>query len=182
MATQSLACHNTSVFATDWSFTEKLDKLIEPPIPKYATSGTKVNPMLIFKKLQQGSDLGVVQTLVHESLNVKEEDTLRVINDARAYMMQIDTANKLPKELRDLCKNVHEYCTLWAVLGECDANPLCKEKKYVPSLRYWAWGGGSECAPPPRSRSLSCLCFPWIRSDCLIAFIFPVCLDCPPNK
>lgn len=69
----------------------------------------------------QGLDLGTLQTLQSVAYLVKEEETRQRILDSRAYMEK----TTVPAELKQLCENKHELCTIWALSGECEANPNC---------------------------------------------------------
>jgi hypothetical protein len=66
-------------------------------------------------EIAQGADMGAAQVLGDPAVAAH-------ILKSREYMER--EAHK--EEVADLCKNVHESCTLWATKGECDANPACE--------------------------------------------------------
>jgi hypothetical protein len=87
------------------------------------------NPQLQLLERLQGADLGTPQTLEHENYgSVTQEQVHLHMEESRRYLDQRPADTK-KKELM-LCKNFHEMCTLWALQGECDANPNCKFDYY----------------------------------------------------
>jgi prolyl 4-hydroxylase len=52
------------------------------------------------------------------------------LQSARDYIDSM--RGKLPTPVLDLCKNEHESCTIWAMQGECDANPTYMKKSCAP--------------------------------------------------
>jgi hypothetical protein len=70
--------------------------------------------------LAQAVDMGVPQFL--EGGNVLAAETSERIQKARQYMESVDA----PQDLKDLCRNKHEMCSIWSVQGECQVNPTCE--------------------------------------------------------
>jgi hypothetical protein len=65
-------------------------------------------------------DLGVKQVMTSSRFSTSE-----IMNDvarAWAYMRSA----KLRKSVREICKNQHEMCTIWALEGQCELNPNCE--------------------------------------------------------
>lgn len=54
--------------------------------------------------------------------DVPVQDVENTIQEAIEYMETVT----LKKDLMELCKNEHEMCSIWAVAGECEANPGCE--------------------------------------------------------
>jgi hypothetical protein len=77
----------------------------------------------IDEERRQAVDMGVGQILEDFSVyqQVRAQDTAKVIESAREYMKQ----TKVSKALKELCRNDHEFCAIWAVTGECETNPTC---------------------------------------------------------
>jgi hypothetical protein len=67
-------------------------------------------------------DMGVPQALEAEGYHVVETDTSKRIEQARQYMESVD----ISQDLKDLCRNKHELCSICSVQGECQSNPQCK--------------------------------------------------------
>jgi len=65
-------------------------------------------------------DTGVDQTLESDVYQVTAAQTNRRLKEATAYVETIKP------ELNEICKNEHELCTVWAVIGECEKNEKCK--------------------------------------------------------
>jgi hypothetical protein len=66
--------------------------------------------------------MGVAQILKALSeYQILAQDTAKVIESAREYMKK----TQVSKALKELCRNDHEMCAIWAVTGECETNPNC---------------------------------------------------------
>jgi len=72
-------------------------------------------------------DIGVPQTRESEFYKVTSAQTTRHLEEAEAYFQ---TARP---ELQELCRNQKELCTVWAVAGECEKNPDCKQGNNISS-------------------------------------------------
>jgi prolyl 4-hydroxylase len=75
-----------------------------------------------------GSDLGVPQVI---DAPVDSAAIRDCIDRARVYMNEIVAVNSTYNKVRSICKNRKDFCALYAIKGQCDANPGMK----------------SECAP-----------------------------------
>jgi prolyl 4-hydroxylase len=60
------------------------------------------------------------------------EEIQDILYDARQYLHRFNFSNPKFRALRDQCKNHHELCGLWAVLGECHNNPLFMNTTCAP--------------------------------------------------
>ena len=68
--------------------------------------------------------MGVPQELPEsKTRNGKVQQLLR---DSREYMQKEVNAKGLKVGVVDMCRNQNEKCAIWALDGECDANPACK--------------------------------------------------------
>lgn len=75
-----------------------------------------------------GSEMGVAQTM---DTNRAQEISDKIA-EARYYMNnEVDIEEKYDG-VREGCKNQHESCAFWAVLGECDNNPAYMKAKCAP--------------------------------------------------
>jgi hypothetical protein len=79
----------------------------------------RVCPDQIEEDLERGADMGVPQKLWSNKFNVDEDQTEETILAAREYMKNMD----LHEEVKTNCRNYEKMCAVWAVHGECDANP-----------------------------------------------------------
>lgn len=84
--------------------------------PKYMLKSCRKS-CLVCGKIEV--DMGVSQSKVP---GLKEEIQQR-IDSAREYMISDFGRDPKKKRLLNLCKNKHSDCALWAVQGECEANP-----------------------------------------------------------
>jgi len=71
-------------------------------------------------------DLGVDQTLDHHIFS--SVDIQMALYEAKEYLR----TTSMKKSLRDKCKNQNVDCTIWALEGECDANPQYMKKHCAP--------------------------------------------------
>lgn len=63
---------------------------------------------------------GVAQTRTSDFHKVTTDQTTRRLEETQTYLQSIKP------ELKALCKNENELCTVWAVAGECEKNPECE--------------------------------------------------------
>lgn len=75
-----------------------------------------------------GSEMGVPQTI---DVN-REQQIFDKIADARYYMNNVVNVEEKYDDVRKGCKNQHESCAFWAVLGECEKNPSYMKAKCAP--------------------------------------------------
>jgi hypothetical protein len=66
-----------------------------------------------------GEDIGVPQVVDPN----RAQATLDLIEQARQYIQKEVMVEEKYKPVRDLCKNSHESCTFWSLIGECEENP-----------------------------------------------------------
>lgn len=71
----------------------------------------------------KGSDFGVEQVMSSNGkFVVSKPEVVKSLKDTTEYLETV----KITPGLKELCKNNHELCTVWAVAGECETNPTCK--------------------------------------------------------
>ena len=63
------------------------------------------------------------------------EETLMVIEHMKRYMVQQVMIQDKFVSVRGTCRNVHEQCSFWAALGECENNPSYMKTKCAPSCQ-----------------------------------------------
>lgn len=78
-----------------------------------------------------GQDMGEPQLVDHR---YAEAIASKVEKD-RQYMKEEVMVQDKYQKIRGICKNNHESCTLWALLGECDKNPGYMEVNCGPACR-----------------------------------------------
>eukprot|EP00934_Nitzschia_sp_Nitz4_P008535 Nitzschia sp. Nitz4//scaffold47_size129522//15865//17730//NITZ4_003537-RA/size129522-snap-gene-0.192-mRNA-1//-1//CDS//3329552758//8525//frame0 len=88
---------------------------------KISTSST--NPA------EQGSGIGELQKLVSPAYPVTEEQTKQRIVESRKHIRE----STLPRDLLQSCQNENAMCTIWALTGECEANPKYMKKSCAPA-------------------------------------------------
>ncbi|CAB9498731.1 Prolyl 4-hydroxylase subunit alpha-1 [Seminavis robusta] len=90
--------------------------------PTNATSSARVlyqAPTPARKLDSVGGEMGVAQTI---DVN-REQEIYEKIAEARYYMVNEVNIEPEYDAVRDICKNKHESCAFWAMLGECEKNP-----------------------------------------------------------
>jgi hypothetical protein len=76
--------------------------------------------------LMYGIDLGERQLLTSSVFtDVTQQDSTDRIVAARDYVTNL----KLHQDIMELCVNKDESCTIWAMAGECDKNPMYSKYK-----------------------------------------------------
>ena len=80
--------------------------------------------------MEVGLDLGVEQVLEFEG--VKPEDTINKIVEAREFIK--NEPDMLPN-VKQICQNKHEKCSVWAVMGECESNKKYMDKHCTASCQ-----------------------------------------------
>jgi ShK domain-like len=96
-------------------------------------------------RYRTGADLGVPQKLSFGD-GTEEEDIQRVLIRGRGYMSQV-VRKKFGEGMMKVCRNTHEHCSWWALVGECKRNSECKcycRLMYRPGFvcvkaRHWLW-------------------------------------------
>lgn len=75
-----------------------------------------------------GADLGVPQLL-----DVQNHDQiLGKLDEARFYIADFVNLDEFYVKVRDICKNKHELCGLWASTGECQKNSAYMRSNCAP--------------------------------------------------
>lgn len=84
-----------------------------------------------------GSDLGEPQRILPGEENKINVKALKGhIEQARAYMQSAELTNKrLGPQVMEHCRNQHEHCAYWSLLGECEANPGYMKLNCAPVCR-----------------------------------------------
>jgi hypothetical protein len=76
-------------------------------------------------------DIGVTQIIDAERAKEIEQR----IADAQDYVANVVAKDDKLNPLLELCKNNHESCAFWAVIGECEKNPGYMKTKCAPVCR-----------------------------------------------
>ena len=79
-------------------------------------------------KMDAGTDIGVAQVLAKVFWKNEATFSTRIL-EARNYLGGV----QLNPALLELCRNQHEHCTVWALAGECDANPTYMKRNCAPA-------------------------------------------------
>jgi hypothetical protein len=74
-----------------------------------------------------GAAFGVVQAIstdevTEETYAFDESDVLALLEETAKYMTEIVHKEESYADVRDVCFNLHEMCTIWATQGECEKN------------------------------------------------------------
>mmetsp|Transcript_8247 Transcript_8247/g.12638 ORF Transcript_8247/g.12638 Transcript_8247/m.12638 type:complete len:442 (-) Transcript_8247:110-1435(-) len=64
-----------------------------------------------------------------------ETEILEVIDDTTTYMRDVVMVDHKFEKVKFECKNRHEECSYWKVLGECEANPGYMDVKCAPACQ-----------------------------------------------
>lgn len=92
-------------------------------------SGPSKVPVVVGgSQVDVGTDLGVAQALSTELWDDVMSASAR-IRESRRYL----ETTKLKRGIKELCRNKHEHCTLWALVGECEDNPKYMKQKCAPA-------------------------------------------------
>jgi hypothetical protein len=75
------------------------------------------------ENLEAGTDFGVAQR-ISPSGTVTGKQLQRRVQESRDYLKE--ASKTINKDIMELCRNGDVQCTLWALSGECEANPHCK--------------------------------------------------------
>ena len=71
-------------------------------------------------RLRQGSDIGVLQSTEDTEYGPR---IIEAIAATQRYMREVVQVEPSYEKVRDLCRNTHESCTYWSLIGECTVNP-----------------------------------------------------------
>lgn len=75
-----------------------------------------------------GADLGIPQLLDVQNY----DQILGKLDEARFYIADFVNLDESYVKVRDICKNGHELCGLWASTGECEKNPAYMRSNCAP--------------------------------------------------
>ena len=93
-------------------------------VPKVAIIKEELTPL---EKIKDFGELQVAE-------GVEAAQTLERIESTLTYMQSEEVLN-LPDRVRTRCKNRHELCTFWAVIGECEKNAAWMTTNCAPACR-----------------------------------------------
>ena len=79
-------------------------------------------------QMDVGIDIGVSQTLSRVFWEDETSFSARIL-ESRIYVEGV----QLKPELKELCRNEHEHCTVWALSGECEVNPTYMKRNCAPA-------------------------------------------------
>jgi hypothetical protein len=83
------------------------------------------NPLVVLPDVRyKGNDLGTPQQLTFPD-GTREQDIYWILNKARNYMRNV-VEETVGDDVLEICKNQHEHCAYWALIGECTENPKCE--------------------------------------------------------
>jgi hypothetical protein len=102
--------------AADYAINVTLDEIEEDTFiseASYSAQAPKTNTGLL------GADLGEPQHLDEKNA----EEIKERIAAAREYLQNEVMVNGTYEKVRPMCKNRHQSCAFWSVLGECENNP-----------------------------------------------------------
>jgi hypothetical protein len=71
------------------------------------------------RNLHLGADMGEPQVI---SSSHGRQILDKIVEDRQYIEQQVMVEDKY-ESVRNICKNQHESCTFWAIMGECDVNP-----------------------------------------------------------
>ena len=81
------------------------------------------------KKRKEDLDMGVEQQIDYN----RAKACLDRIEESRTYMNDRVMVEEKYEKVRDICKNNHESCTFWSVIGECENNPAYMKVQCAPA-------------------------------------------------
>ena len=111
---------DTNIHIDDDSYSEASYNDVRPPAPKTPK-----------REDDFGDDFGVTQSIdMHHAQECKDK-----IRQAREYIDNEVMVDDKYKKIRSICKNKHESCTFWSILGECEKNPGYMTVNCAPACR-----------------------------------------------
>ena len=69
---------------------------------------------------KRGSDIGVLQSIDDTEYG---DQIVEAIAKTQQYMYEIVFVDETYRKVKELCRNTHESCTYWSLIGECTENP-----------------------------------------------------------
>jgi hypothetical protein len=78
--------------------------------------------------IAKGIQFGELQVLSEWGNAMEEKLALELIQESMEYMAKVKAEGIISPHLYELCTNRHEKCTVWALKGECEANPPYMKK------------------------------------------------------
>lgn len=100
------------------SYSEASYNDVRPPAPKTPK-----------REEDFGDDFGVPQTIDLP----RQQECNDKIRETREYIENEVMVDEKYKKIRSICKNKHESCTFWSILGECEKNPGYMTVNCAPS-------------------------------------------------
>lgn len=130
VASSSLSsCQDKHELCEFWSSVGECNinqKYMHSYCPKSCKVCDKYSAKLDASQMDVGLDLGVAQsTTLYSDV---PSFSARIL-ESRSYIEGV----QLKPELLELCRNQHEHCTIWALAGECDANPTYMKRNCAPA-------------------------------------------------
>ena len=93
---------------------------------------SRFDPVVRFQELGEGSELGVAQKLEDASHGVDAASVVKRLESSLDYLKKTE---KVDKKLKDICRNEHKMCTIWALRGECVKNTKYMKKSCAPACQ-----------------------------------------------
>lgn len=85
---------------------------------------------------EAGAAFGEAQVLEGSEFGISRETIQQVVNDSAAYLAEVEAKEQQADNdstIRPLCRNEEALCSLWAAMGECQANPTYMKKSCAPA-------------------------------------------------
>jgi prolyl 4-hydroxylase len=131
-------CHDEHENCEQWAHREKSECDANP---KYMHTYCKRSCGVCPDQMQSGDDIargiqfGELQVLSEWGNATEEKLALKLIQESMEYMAKVKAEGIVSPELYELCSNRHEKCTVWALMGECEANPPYMKKSCAPACK-----------------------------------------------
>jgi len=131
--TEEEACTPEELFgsqADDHLSTKSNDQVYETSYKQSITS-----PQIHAHQVDKyGSDFGEAQILEADTPELQSK-IADWIKETRTYMVDTVSKEEQYKDIKDICRNQNPHCTLWAISGECEANPAYMTVHCAPACQ-----------------------------------------------